>query len=78
MAASLVSSCNPAPLEHVLQTTGLPPEAHAAATQLVKIPMANFEFVRSLNLATSVGESSRAGCAYGICCMGCISTQQQH
>ncbi|PRW56467.1 S-adenosyl-L-methionine dependent tRNA rRNA methyltransferase [Chlorella sorokiniana] len=37
------------------ETTGLPPEAHAAATQLVKIPMANFQFVRSLNLATSAG-----------------------
>lgn len=36
------------------ETTGLPPEAHAAATHLVKIPMSQ-QHVRSLNLATSVG-----------------------
>lgn len=37
------------------ETTGLPPEAHAAADMIVKIPMWNYEHVRSLNLATSVG-----------------------
>jgi tRNA (cytidine/uridine-2'-O-)-methyltransferase len=41
------------------ETTGLPPEAHeavvAAGGEVVKIPMSNFEHVRSLNLATSVG-----------------------
>lgn len=41
------------------ETTGLPPEAHAdvdkSGGKIVKIPMANFEHVRSLNLATSVG-----------------------
>jgi tRNA(Leu) C34 or U34 (ribose-2'-O)-methylase TrmL len=36
------------------ETSGLPPEAHAAATHLVKIPMSE-QYVRSLNLATSVG-----------------------
>ena len=36
------------------ETSGLPPEAHAAATHLVKIPMSQ-RYVRSLNLATSVG-----------------------
>ena len=41
------------------ETTGLPPEACAAAERsggaVAKIPMANYEHVRSLNLATSVG-----------------------
>lgn len=37
------------------ETTGLPDIAHEAATDIVKIPMHNFEHVRSLNLATSVG-----------------------
>lgn len=41
------------------ETTGLPPEAHAAAIEsggdVVKIPMMNYQHVRSLNLATSVG-----------------------
>lgn len=37
------------------ETTGLPDIAHDAATDVVKIPMHNFEHVRSLNLATSVG-----------------------
>ena len=36
------------------ETTGLPDIAHEAATDIVKIPMHNFEHVRSLNLATSV------------------------
>ncbi|KAL4447436.1 hypothetical protein ABPG75_004655 [Micractinium tetrahymenae] len=36
------------------ETTGLPEEAHAAATDMVKIPMSE-RYVRSLNLATSVG-----------------------
>lgn len=36
------------------ETTGLPEEAHAAATQMVKIPMSE-QHVRSLNLATSAG-----------------------
>lgn len=42
------------------ETTGMPPEAHDAATNLVKIPMSE-QFVRSLNLATSVGERRRGG-----------------
>lgn len=41
------------------ETTGLPPEAHAGVLEsggtVAKIPMANFQHVRSLNLATSVG-----------------------
>ena len=41
------------------ETTGLPPEAFAAALEsggeMVKIPMANYKHVRSLNLSTSVG-----------------------
>lgn len=37
------------------ETTGLPPEAHAASDAMVKLPMSNFRHVRSLNLATSVG-----------------------
>jgi len=41
------------------ETKGLPPEAHEASREsggdVVKIPMANYRHVRSLNLATSVG-----------------------
>ena len=41
------------------ETTGLPPEAHAdvieSGGEVVKIPMMNYQHVRSLNLATSVG-----------------------
>jgi len=37
------------------ETSGLPDNAHSAATDVVKIPMSNFDHVRSLNLATSVG-----------------------
>jgi hypothetical protein len=37
------------------ETTGLPPEAHDAATHMVKIPMSE-QHVRSLNLATSAGK----------------------
>lgn len=37
------------------ETSGLPENAHSAATDVVKIPMSNFDHVRSLNLATSVG-----------------------
>jgi tRNA (cytidine/uridine-2'-O-)-methyltransferase len=36
------------------ETSGLPEQAHAAATHMVKIPMSE-QHVRSLNLATSVG-----------------------
>ncbi|KAI3429592.1 hypothetical protein D9Q98_005678 [Chlorella vulgaris] len=36
------------------ETTGLPEEAHHAATHMAKIPMSE-RYVRSLNLATSVG-----------------------
>lgn len=36
------------------ETSGLPPQAHEAATTLVKIPMSE-AYVRSLNLATSTG-----------------------
>ena len=37
------------------EDTGLPEVAHEAATDIVRIPMNNFEHVRSINLATSVG-----------------------
>ena len=37
------------------EDTGLPDIAHDAATDIVRIPMNNFDHVRSLNLATSVG-----------------------
>lgn len=37
------------------ETTGLPEEAHESSTDVVQIPMGNYEHVRSLNLATSVG-----------------------
>lgn len=37
------------------ETSGLPDEAHAASTHVVKIPMPQAEHVRSLNLAVSVG-----------------------
>lgn len=36
------------------ETTGLPPQAHEAASSVVKIPMVE-TYVRSLNLAVSVG-----------------------
>lgn len=44
------------------ETTGLPDEAHGAATALVKIPMSE-TYVRSLNLATSVGAWWQRVCA---------------
>ena len=37
------------------EDTGLPESAHEAATDIVRIPMNNYEHVRSINLATSVG-----------------------
>jgi tRNA (cytidine/uridine-2'-O-)-methyltransferase len=37
------------------ESTGLPESAHKAADEIVRVPMANFDHVRSLNLATSVG-----------------------
>jgi tRNA (cytidine/uridine-2'-O-)-methyltransferase len=37
------------------EDTGLPDVIHDAATHIVRIPMNNFEHVRSINLATSVG-----------------------
>jgi hypothetical protein len=65
------------------ETTGLPEEAHHAATHMAKIPMSE-RYVRSLNLATSVGEYFTVvdwlhqGNAVGCACAGGRQASMRH